>query len=148
MDQSLRPLDEQLKTVCELLAQLGLGLLPPSSPHSQVLGPQREEGAQSSLREETPDPGAVGSGPGRPGDKEDNPILQASCLSWPETEGQFKDLCLHQIPEASVGNPHFVSELSAHSTPYLGCGPTFPSANDQWAGLGPRMPHTPSLCHL
>lgn len=72
MDQSLRPLDEQLKTVCELRAQLGLDLLPSSSPHPQMLGPQGEEGAQCPLREETLDPGAVGSGPGRLGDKEDN----------------------------------------------------------------------------
>lgn len=75
VDQSLRPLDEQLKTVCELRAQLGLDLLPSSSPHPQMLGPQGEEGTQCPLREETLDPGAVGSGPGRLGDKEDNPSL-------------------------------------------------------------------------
>lgn len=59
-------------------------------------------------------------------------------------ESRCKD---YRISEASERNPHFVSELSAHCTSYSGCVPVFPSAIDQGAGLGPRMP-VPLLCHL
>lgn len=74
-----------LKTVCELVTHLGLGLLPPMlpffhSPCPQILGSSwGEEGVQSALRQETPGPGAVGSEPGRPGDEGGILSLQASC---------------------------------------------------------------------
>lgn len=59
----------------------------------------------------------------------------------------FEAHCLHQTLEDFVRNHCFVSELCAHSTPSLGCVPTFPSADNQWAGLGPRLSFRPFLSH-
>lgn len=75
-----------LKAICDLVASMGLDLLPPvllllHSPHPQVLGLYwGKEETQSALWKETPDLGPVGSGPSRPGGEGNISSLQSTCL--------------------------------------------------------------------